>query len=99
LGKNQSQGSTLSEPGRVGIQVVENDRLEEDGSENQGGSISIARSGQINSDLNQREQEARKNAPNSTKHLLNPNLHDQLYEEDTIIEEAEGRDIQQKGHD
>jgi PBP1b-binding outer membrane lipoprotein LpoB len=99
LGKNQSQGSTLSEPGRVGIQVVENDRLEEDGSENQGGSISIARSGQINSDLNQRELEARKNARNSTKHLLNPNLHDQLYEEDTIIEEAEGRDIQQKGHD
>jgi PBP1b-binding outer membrane lipoprotein LpoB len=78
---------------------VENDRLEEDGSENQGGSISIARSGQINSDLNQRELEARKNARNSTKHLLNPNLHDQLYEEDTIIEEAEGRDIQQKGHD
>ena len=78
---------------------MENDRLEEDGSENQGGSISIARSGQINSDLNQRELEARKNARNSTKHLLNPNLHDQLYEEDTIIEEAEGRDIQQKGHD
>ena len=78
---------------------MENDRPEEDALENQGGHNSIVRSGKINSHLNQRELEARKNAPNSTKHLLNPNLHDQLYEEDTILEEAEGKDIQQKGHD
>ena len=78
---------------------MENDRPMEDASENQGGLKNIVRSGKINSDLNQRENETRKNAPNSSKHLLNPNMHDQLYEEDTIIEEAEGRDIQQKGHD
>lgn len=98
MGKNLSQGSAPSQPERA-IHVVEQDRPEVNATEDFLGHNSIVRTVKIHSDLIHKEHEDQKNALNSTKHLLNPNMHDQLYEEETIIEEAEGREVRGMTHD
>ena len=100
---NKSQGNTHPQTDRLTIQVAENERLEENALGNRVGhnnsSSRIAAPGKIHSDLSLKEHENKKNSPNYTKQILNPSQDDQLYEEDNIVEEADGRDIKDRALD